>query len=1158
MKRVLLAVAATTWLLTGPLRAADQPIVLGLAMCEAASHDVEFWQQNRMMPLYQQNRIEPSLFEFSGFYYADASEDDLCKLLKQFHVVHLGTTHEGVEKLTPAHTARAKRVGAALARYVNDGGGLFLQPLAVRYRTDQDETYWNMVLEPLGAQILHEGVFDKSRQFEGRTVAKALFWWTQNITAHPVTEGVKTLYLPLHGFDAFPGLVVMKYSADWQIVARGETEAKSYRSGEDNVINLDTAGSCANTPPVVAVRQLGKGRIVCYPIEFLFTGMNYNNPLWPNTVETAGDKAANRPSDSMRLQMNGYRWLAEPAQADPAFGTRQRSPYKPVEFPKSVVQCEEKFVEEPETCVRGICGAHTAYTDGAGPVADYVKAAKAAGLAVIVFADPLEKLTREKLEQLKADCKAASDATFYACPGIEFTDGNGTRWVFWGEKVSFPDASFKSGNFTHPQWDGQRVRHYGQFADTCGFPGSAILDYQQLAANGAHRENLWWFYHYLPLVYNRDQLVADNFGEHLFGLRDMRWAGLSSFTRVRAPDDVALAARTLFMSFRTVAYAKEALNTRCAPSYAAQYVSQGPVIAQWAAQNSQMETNWRFTRGAQRVRLKFVVRSEAGIADVKVHDADRGVVRRYAGHGAKELAREFEVVHDRQRHLTLEVTDTAGKRAFSRYALIFSYKGDLFRCGDNLNILCAPSLIWHPDRNEMLQVFRPFNHGDEFALHGWDTGTPLAPMPGAWAPDRIGIKGVGEYPDWEKHRAMVGKLMDLRLSSYSLNIASMRMTKLSQTFDNAERPTPSLATVPRDVGENEFIERTHTILNPMDRLDHYVIWNHRRGREGRKDYRGGLMWNEGEIRFKKDVTLEGNVPIPLVDMRCPTDPERNWGTTVIVTDADQGTRVGMVRDMKQLVRMDGHIRPGGYASQMTTLVGYLGFLAPQGSDFTYHSEIPHRFVIGLGEDGQQVKAGTVMNYRFVMGTFVDREAGNAQLEHVTQALNLGGGRAGYPVAMKAGEIGDALFFFTAKAKKNEAVFTLGPQQLPIDLPIRVQGLDDNGCVAVHSTVRPWFRFVPVADGMACLQEPIDQANEMWTGNVFVCDNKAVKITLVADGQAEGKPPFIEVHNPTDKPLKSTIWSPVHTPLFGGSKATVEIPAGDSVRLRIQDKSLERL
>ncbi|PIX37255.1 MAG: hypothetical protein COZ57_35310, partial [Armatimonadetes bacterium CG_4_8_14_3_um_filter_66_20] len=135
------------------------------------------------------------------------------------------------------------------------------------------------------------------------------------------------------------------------------------------------------------------------------------------------------------------------------------------------------------------------------------------------------------------------------------------------------------------------------------------------------------------------------------------------------------------------------------------------------------------------------------------------------------------------------------------------------------------------------------------------------------------------------------------------------------------------------------------------------------------------------------------------------------------------------------------------------------------------------------------------------------------------------------------------------ATDGEAAFTLGPQQLLIDLPIRVTGLQDNGCCAVYSNHRPWFRPVPVHDGIAYFQEPIERANEVWVGNVFVSDNPNVKLTLVADGQAEGRKPFLEVHNPTDGAIATTLRSPEHAPVFGGMTREVTVPAGDSVRLR---------
>ena len=218
----------------------------------------------------------------------------------------------------------------------------------------------------MGLQILHEGVFDKTRAYEGQTNGKATFWYTENIRPHVVTEGVKRLYLPLIGCHVGPGLPAMQYGPQWQIIVRGETEAKSYRSGDDNGPNLDAIGTYANAPPVLAVRTLGKGRIVCYPLSQLFTGMNFGSPLWQSVVETAGDRGSNRPSQGMKLLMNCYKWLAEPALDNPTLGTYKKPLYKPIKFAAKTDKDAQKFGEPTGASVRGIFGAHSAYSDGKG------------------------------------------------------------------------------------------------------------------------------------------------------------------------------------------------------------------------------------------------------------------------------------------------------------------------------------------------------------------------------------------------------------------------------------------------------------------------------------------------------------------------------------------------------------------------------------------------------------------------------------------------------------------------------------------------------------------------------------------------------------------------------------------------------------------------
>ncbi|NTU41965.1 MAG: nitroreductase [Nitrospirales bacterium] len=59
---------------------------------------------------------------------------------------------------------KAIETGEALKKYVEEGGGLIVIPVGVRYPGHDDEKYWNLVLNPLGTDITREGVADLSRK----------------------------------------------------------------------------------------------------------------------------------------------------------------------------------------------------------------------------------------------------------------------------------------------------------------------------------------------------------------------------------------------------------------------------------------------------------------------------------------------------------------------------------------------------------------------------------------------------------------------------------------------------------------------------------------------------------------------------------------------------------------------------------------------------------------------------------------------------------------------------------------------------------------------------------------------------------------------------------------------------------------------------------
>jgi len=90
------------------------------------------------------------------------------------------------------------------------------------------------------------------------------------------------------------------------------------------------------------------------------------------------------------------------------------------------------------------------------------------------------------------------------------------------------------------------------------------------------------------------------------------------------------------------------------------------------------------------------------------------------------------------------------------------------------------------------------------------------------------------------------------------------------------------------------------------------------------------------------------------------------------------------------------------------------------------------------------------------------------------------------------------------------------------------------------------------------QESIETANDLWVGNVFACDREEVSVTLIVDGQAEGQAAMLELHNPTDAPMTTTVRSPANAPQFGGLGQEVSLGAGATTRFRIEGKSLAKV
>ncbi|MBQ6470396.1 MAG: hypothetical protein IJJ33_00300, partial [Victivallales bacterium] len=847
---------------------------LGISLMDARKFAVEYEQYSDEAKHFHQANITSTYLEHRYFHPDEPSLlKELPALLREFNVVWVRAYDEGIRVLNDDKRAYATRLGEVLAAYVQEGGGLLLEPSAVRYPSNDDERYWNIVLESFGLHQKHEGLSagKHDRSLECKTGWKSRFFFTDSIALHPVTAGVRGIWVPVQSYTHYAATPLIACDEGWKVIVDGGQNGGSVPGDpHTNAICLDVTGSVSSHAPVVAVREFGKGRVLVLPIHRIHTGDNLGKPSWAHIVETRG--AEGLPSDLMLLLTNAVKWLAQPNLDKPGFGTWSPKPFRKIAFPASVEFDSVMFKSDASPCAVGIIGAHSSLSDGGSTVAEYVQAARKAGLQFIVFADPLEKLSTERIDALKQECQAVSSDKFLAVPGIEFTDGAGLRHFFVGEKIAWPDEKpFTKGDFTYRLWDGERVRFFGKYVNQCGCLPSGFIDYRQFDSLRIRRENLWWFWLVPLAVYDGNNLVADNGLEYPRALHDLRVVMPTPFTRIHHAAEVAGAADCAVLKVKDLESARRIVSNTFSIRFPAERGMAHVVfgkghavdVLSWQVINDQMDPRLLHTRGVQRAIGHFKVASPNGIREVRVMDSTRGVFRRFDGGKAPLLERSFEIVHDRQHYLFLEVEDNAGGSAVTHVVQVFDYKQGLFRCGDNLNILGPLGYWWHPDRNQLLPPVKQLRTAELASVQGWDRAQADCPLPSVDPLSNLFIEGLGPIFTGQPADPMPAMSMDVRLAGNDLQIVDAVMDEQAESFNNASRPGPSFSSPARILGDNPWFIHRQRLYSPRDRMDHHVAWDHRRLRESLENYDGSWTWFEGEIEFRQDVTLDKNVSVPI-------------------------------------------------------------------------------------------------------------------------------------------------------------------------------------------------------------------------------------------------------------------------------------------------------
>ena len=265
--------------------------------------------------------------------------------------------------------------------YYKAGGGIIWSPVSIGHHG----TYWNDVVgKRYDVQSLEEALSDPGKELSVSTIDRGMakttgYIWTTNVTTHPVSTGVRGLFLPLTGDWSWPGTVPMKFGTSWTTLVRGMDSTFTYgnaaKLGSGHAeFKPEVKGSYSGAPEIVGVRDSvnGSGRMMMFPFFPAHTWMNQGNFILKDAMMLNGFDG--HPSDGMKLFINGCRWLAEPARKAGMGGYMPPPEPKPSTGVGSTDWSKAKFRDHTwgggtATWRKGLIGVRTELSDGTGTVA---------------------------------------------------------------------------------------------------------------------------------------------------------------------------------------------------------------------------------------------------------------------------------------------------------------------------------------------------------------------------------------------------------------------------------------------------------------------------------------------------------------------------------------------------------------------------------------------------------------------------------------------------------------------------------------------------------------------------------------------------------------------------------------------------------------------
>jgi hypothetical protein len=717
-------------------------------------------------------------------------------------------------------------------------------------------------------------------------------------------------------------------------------------------------------------------------------------------------------------------------------------------------------------------------------------------------------------DKLLEECKAATTPEFLTAPALITQDDQNNSFLQCGNK-SWPKNERLSKK------DPKRVQdHLGYWMNDSNFPLRAPF----LFSKGQYPTWLHSGYDTFAVrTYEGGKLVEDQLPGFLQNQEQGDRSRIITVTRLMKPSELAVVKEFTYVSNRDF----------ISPQFqggSLSYVSSGPRVLSWNIANAHRNTYGEYyAPGTERWRANLRVISEKPLKSVTIYDST-GVFRRFAVSG-KSCNLSFDGLHDTRHVLTAVIEDKEGGHAITGSVEI---QDSLFMqtfCSDRCNIMSGMSTIRSADgHTEIIGSTSQLYKAGRLGVGTVSKGESLPGIDGS---------GGGTAFFWSPNFFMTA-------SDTGKSEERSPLHKIIRPYETAECIIFDTPILKRSNEAGHLIFGHNPYVDLMEpKIDARLLQYH--------FYRKPVYPSPVIGEFSMTVTDPGGVQL-----------KKGWNG---FSQRYASYWTGSIKRYA-IIRTDGK-REEGPSADGKTGTNWRGILHP--GDSVYFPELGEGMYLLEGDlsivlecvpskkwfrmycgrfDTPQLPQGSRSFVRFVNFMLEDKgEKTFAEWERLKALYGISGGKPAYAVTATQGAVISTRYLLELAAEKYGFAGIIGKADLPQNLPVKITGLNGKWTAAkVDLTRKQWFP-IGVWDAAAytILQPSLGEQN-IFIGNLVTADNPDVFLTLLP-GNADGKT-YVEVHNPTEKEVKTKVTVPVFTFLANKQEKSVTIPPGASVNLEL--------